>query len=98
MSRSIWKNVYVDSLLVHKLLSNGQASLNGSPYQTNSRGSTILYEFIGKTVGVYSGKQYFFIPINKLMSGYKLGAFVHTKKLCIYRKLKKTNKKYIKKR
>lgn len=98
MSRSIWKNVYVDNLLVQKLISDEQLSLNNILYQTNSRESTILCEFVGKTVGVYSGKQYFFIPINKLMPGYKLGAFVHTKKLCIYKKLRKVNKKYIKKR
>lgn len=97
MSRSIWKSVYVDNLLVNKLLFDEQVFSNGIPYQTNSRESTILCEFIGKTIGVHSGKQYFFIPVNKLMPGYKLGAFVHTKKLCIYRKLKKTNKKYTKK-
>lgn len=97
MSRSIWKNVYVDNLLVNKLLFDN-VPIENTPYKTNSRGSTILAEFVGNSVGVHNGKQYFFVPINKLMPGYKLGAFVHTKKLCIYRKLKKGSKKYIKKR
>jgi len=96
MTRSVWKNVYVNNLLLHEMLSSN-GSVNNLPYQTNSRGSTILCEFVGKTIGVYNGKQYFFINVNKLMPGYKLGSFVHTKKLCIYRKLKK-GKKYIKKR
>lgn len=95
MTRSIWKNVYVDSTLLYNMFYSN-TSKGSLPYQTNSRGSTILCEFVGKTVGVHNGKQYFFININKLMSGYKLGSFVHTKKLCIYRKLKK-GKKYIKK-
>lgn len=94
MSRSLWKYVYTDNLLLKDILS----SVQNTPCLTNSRESTILDEFVGKMIGVYNGKQYQYLTINKLMCGYKLGSFVQSKKRCIYRKLKKNNKKYLKKR
>lgn len=64
---------------------------------TSSRGSTIISEFIGKSFSIYNGKQYFVLGIVGTMLGRTLGEFVHTKKICIYKKTKKVNKKYIKK-
>lgn len=93
MSRSLWKNIYIDSALLYQVVKC--KSLES--HQTNSRASTILKEFVGKTFSVYNGKQYYVLPVTNLMVGYKLGEFVHTKKVCVYRKAKKTNKKYIKK-
>jgi small subunit ribosomal protein S19 len=93
MSRSLWKNVYVDSVLLYQVIKGS----NLDTFQTNSRASTILKEFVGKTFSVYNGKQYFVLPITILMVGYKFGEFVHTKKVCVYRKTKKVSKKYIKK-
>jgi small subunit ribosomal protein S19 len=93
MSRSLWKNIYVDSVLLYQVVKSG----NLVTHQTNSRASTILKEFVGMTFSVYNGKQYFILPVTALMVGYKLGEFVHTKKVCVYRKTKKISKKYIKK-
>lgn len=93
MSRSLWKNVYVDSVLLYQVLRGN----NSATFQTNSRASTILKEFVGKTFSVYNGKQYFILPVTNLMVGYKFGEFVHTKKVCVYRKTKKISKKSVKK-
>ncbi len=93
MTRSVWKNVYIESTLMYKLLLKNSNIIQ----QTNSRESTILKEFVGKTVNVYNGKQYFILNINNLMLGHKLGEFVHTKKICMYTRTKKVIKKYIKK-
>lgn len=94
MARSIWKNVYVQSILMYQLFALKNVNF---VQQTNSRESTILKEFVGKFLNIYNGKQYFVIRISNLMFGYKLGEFVHTKKICMYRKTKKVTKKYIKK-
>lgn len=93
MARSSWKNVYIDSTLLYEVIKNGNAVI----YQTNSRASTILKEFVGLTFSIYNGKQYYILPVTNLMLGYKFGEFVHTKKVCVYKKTKKVNKKYIKK-
>lgn len=93
MARSSWKNVYIDSTLLYEVIKNGSAVI----YQTNSRASTILKEFVGLTFSIYNGKQYYILPVTNLMFGYKFGEFVHTKKVCVYKKTKKVNKKYIKK-
>ena len=57
-----------------------------------SRSSTILSEFIGKTVAVYNGKEYkTFGVITPNHVGHKFGEFSPTKKPAIYKnkKLKK---------
>jgi small subunit ribosomal protein S19 len=92
MARSIWKNLYIDSTLLYNVIKCNSFVI----HQTNSRASTILREFVGRTFSVYNGKQYFVLPVVTLMVGYKLGEFVHTKKVCVYKKIKKTNKKYAK--
>jgi len=94
MSRSIWKNVFVDSVLLYNVL----AYENTSIYTTNSRGSTIVNEFVGKSFSIHTGKKYFVLSISEIMVGFKFGELVHTKKICIYRKTKKVSKKYAKKK
>jgi small subunit ribosomal protein S19 len=49
--------------------------------QTNSRSSTIVNAFIGRTIAVYSGNKSQRLDITEAMVGYKLGCFSFTKKL-----------------
>lgn len=93
MTRSVWKNIYIDNVVLHQLL--GPVCDEIVPH-INSRGSTILKEFVGKSVAVYNGKQFFVVAINNLMPGRKFGEFAQTKKICVYRRTKKASKKNFK--
>lgn len=94
MSRSRWKNVFVNSILLYTVLNS---SGDGVIFVVNSRESTIVDEFVGKSFSVHNGRQYFVLSVVNNMLGHKFGEFVHTKKICVYRKTKKVGKKYIKK-
>lgn len=49
--------------------------------KTDSRSSTIVPRFVGATISVHTGKRIKKLTIEEKMVGYKLGAFVFTKKL-----------------
>lgn len=61
--------------------------------KTMSRSTTIVPNFIGKIFYVYNGSSYTPVEIVDEMIGHKLGEFVLTKKICVYKR-KKKKKKY----
>lgn len=78
MSRSLKKGVYVDPKLMKKI---SQLKLGDKTViKTWSRGSTVVPEMVGRTIGVHNGKIHIPVFITEEMVGHKLGEFSLTKK------------------
>jgi len=80
MSRSSWK-----SLIVNK----ENVNLSTKLIKIINRNSIITPNFLNKKVGIYNGKVYINVFIDKLKIGYKFGEFAYTRKPCIQKKNKK---------
>jgi|NorSeaMetagenome_1021524.scaffolds.fasta_scaffold00830_11 ribosomal protein S19 len=91
MSRSKWKGPFIEKTLLKSFLANMSPSKNNKSrvIETQSRCSTILPIFCGKSIKVHNGKQYILLKITKEMAGYKFGEFVPTRRRFFF---KKTNK------
>lgn len=61
--------------------------------KTMSRASTVLRACIGKQFFIYDGMDYVKVHVQNASIGHKLGAFVNTKKICVFRR-RKRNRKY----
>jgi len=61
--------------------------------KTMSRASTILRVCIGKHFFIYDGMDYVKLQVQNTIVGHKLGAFVNTKKICVFKR-RKRNRKY----
>ena len=82
---------FVDFKLYKEICNNTPSIINDaddisfeskkSNIQTQSRSSTIVDSFIGKTLNIYNGKRFLHLNINAQMIGFKLGCFIFTKKL-----------------
>lgn len=91
--RSKWKGVYCSETL-RKNINNSCPAPSGvsekhgaeTVIKTDSRRSTILPEFVGKTVMIHNGKNYTTLKINKEHIGYKFGEFSITKKIPVYKR------------
>lgn len=70
MSRSKWKGKFVQRSILKKV----------NNFNIWSRNSTITANFIGKTVQVYTGKEFKKIFITRSKIGYKFGHFIFTRK------------------
>lgn len=78
MSRSLKKGIYVDPKLMKKI---SQLKLGDKTViKTWSRGSTVVPEMVGRTIGVHNGKIHIPVFITEEMVGHKLGEFSLTKK------------------
>nr|YP_010165746.1 ribosomal protein S19 [Imasa heleensis]QRR29759.1 ribosomal protein S19 [Imasa heleensis] len=75
--RSIWKNPYIDKVLLKKYRKN---------MKLWSRRSTILPNFVGKRYMVYNGIKHIPVLILKDMVGLKFGEFATTRIHHIYKK------------
>lgn len=78
MPRSLKKGPYVHFKLQKKI---DQAEKSGKKQviKTWSRSSLITPDFVGKTFGVYNGKQFVPVFITENMVGHKLGEFSPTR-------------------
>ncbi|WP_026389246.1 30S ribosomal protein S19 [[Acholeplasma] multilocale] len=76
MARSLKKGPFVDEHLFKKVETMGQNDV----IKTWSRRSTIFPEFIGRTFGVYNGKEFIPVYVTEDMVGHKLGEFSPTRK------------------
>jgi ribosomal protein S19 len=85
MSRSIWKNCYIDTFLYAQILKNEKN------IYTKSRNSLITEIFLGKYIYIYNGMVYYKLLITENMLGKKLGEFILSKKKVVFKK--KKNKK-----
>jgi len=84
MSRSKWKGPHVD----HDLLNGQNISKTHKILFTQSRSSTIVPDFVGKTFKVHNGKTFYQVKIIEEMVGYKLGEFAPTRKSFSFKKTK----------
>jgi len=76
MSRSLKKGPFVDYSLWKKILNN---TGKNKAIITWSRRSTIVPEFIGRTISVHNGRKFIPIFITENMVGQKLGEFAPTR-------------------
>ena len=84
MSRSKWKGPHVD----YSLLNDQHANKTHKILFTQSRNSTIIPSFVGKTFKVHNGKTFYQVKIIEEMVGYKLGEFAPTRKSFSFKKTK----------
>lgn len=83
MKRSKWKGLYVKPDNYKKTLISAI---------TISRKTSIIPEFIGKTVKVHNGKKFKEIMLTKEMLNHKLGEFFRTRTEFEFKKKKKKKK------
>lgn len=91
MSRSKWKGPFIEKTLLKSFLAKMSQlkDKKSSVIETQSRSSTILPIFCGKSIKVHNGRQYILLKITKEMSGYKFGEFVPTRRRFLFKKNKK---------
>ncbi len=82
MKRSKWKGVYVKPKNYKEALSVIKPSRN----------SSIIPQFIGQTVKIYTGKTYRELIVTKEMLGHKFGEFAKTRADFVFKKKKKKKK------
>ena len=78
MARSTKKGYFCDENLMKKVEAQNAANEN-KVIQTWSRRSTIFPEFVGKTFGVYNGREHTPVYVTEDMVGHKLGEFAPTR-------------------
>jgi len=59
------------------------------PIKTHDRTIVIVPRMIGKTIGVYNGKEFLKVIINEDMLGHRLGEFSMTRKIAKHTSVKK---------
>ena len=90
MARSLKKGPFIDEHLMKKV--EAQTDANKKVIQTWSRRSTIIPEFIGRTIAVYNGKVHVPVYVTEDMVGHKLGEFAPTRTYRGHGKDKKASK------
>jgi small subunit ribosomal protein S19 len=84
MSRSVWKEKYVNPLLIKALsalVKYNNVEEKRYPLLIVSRNSTILPGFLGLKVSVYNGNRYVNLSIKENMINHKFGEFAYTKRM-----------------
>lgn len=78
MPRSLKKGPYVDPKLLKKIQEMNRKG-ERRVIKTWSRRSMITPEFVGHTLAIHNGKQFFPVFISENMVGHKLGEFAPTR-------------------
>jgi len=78
MPRSIKKGPYVDPKLEKKIQALNRSG-EKRVIRTWSRRSMITPDFVGHTLAIHNGKQFFPVFISENMVGHKLGEFAPTR-------------------
>jgi ribosomal protein S19 len=78
MVRPRWKGPFIGNLVLPT-----DSSVH---IRTDSRMSTILPSFVGRTFEIHNGQHYIPIKISETMVGHRLGEFAITKKPVIHKK------------
>jgi len=81
MSRSLWKNNFIDENIINHE--------KDSPVIIYSRSTTIVPEYLGLTARIYNGIRFYRIIITEKCLGHKFGEFSATRKLPKHKKKKK---------
>ena len=76
--RTILRNYDVIENFVKKCEKKGAKK---RPIKTHDRTIVIVPKLIGKTIGVYNGKEFIKVVINEKMLGHRLGEFSMTRKI-----------------
>ena len=79
MSRSKWKGPYINEKLLNQSLIESSSKNLPIIIKTTSRNSEIIYNFVGLTFDVYTGKTFLKLEITAEMVGHKFGEFVFTR-------------------
>ena len=79
MGRSLKKGPYVDLKLLKKIEALKKEGGKKKVIKTWSRGSTIIPDMVGLTIGVHNGRKFIPVFINENMVGHKLGEFSPTR-------------------
>ena len=81
MSRPIWKGPFVEKHLLKKLVKSAvKGKKRNTTIKTWSRSSTIIPQFVGKSVKIYNGRTFMPLNITEEMIGHKFGEFSLTRK------------------
>lgn len=83
MSRSKWKNLYVNLEFIKQ---RNLENLQKLSISIISRNSEIVPAFLGLTFNVYNGKNYVEITVTDEMIGYKFGEFSYTRSTFAFKK------------
>lgn len=80
MSRSVWKGPFVEQYVLKKLF-NGltKGKKNKKVPSVWSRRSTIIPQFVGRSIKVHNGRTFIQLNVTENMIGHKLGEFVLTR-------------------
>jgi len=79
MGRSLKKGPYVDLKLMKKIEALKGEGGKKRVIKTWARGSTIIPDMVGLTIGVHNGRKFIPVFINENMVGHKLGEFSPTR-------------------
>lgn len=89
MSRSLWKGVFIDPVL----LNYKKFMMENNNIVLFNRSNIILPEHLNKNINVYNGKDIFNLKITrKEMVGHKIGEFSFTRKKCSKKQKKELKK------
>ena len=78
MPRSLKKGAFVDTHILKKVEAMNNSNKK-TPIKTWSRRSTITPDFVGNTIAIHNGKQFYPVYISENMVGHKLGEFSATR-------------------
>ena len=81
MSRSTWKGPFIEEHLLKKVKGNKKRFIG----KIWSRSSTILPNFVNKTVKIYNGRTFTNLKITEEMIGHKFGEFSMTRKRPVHK-------------
>jgi len=59
----------------------------GRPIKTHDRALVIVPQMVGKTIGVYNGKEFIKVVVTEEMLGHRLGEFSMTRKIAKHTKM-----------
>jgi small subunit ribosomal protein S19 len=79
MGRSLKKGPYLDLKLLKKIEGLKGDVAKRKVIKTWARGSTIIPDMVGLTIGVHNGRKFIPVFINENMVGHKLGEFSPTR-------------------
>nr|NP_066342.1 ribosomal protein S19 [Malawimonas jakobiformis]AAG13709.1 ribosomal protein S19 [Malawimonas jakobiformis] len=85
MTRSLWKNIFIDNSLVK--------AVNKKIIKIYSRRSVIYPQYLNKKVKIYNGNKFIPIKITDNMIGHKFGEFSLTRQIYVFKGKKKGKKK-----
>lgn len=84
MTRSLWKNIFIDNSLVK--------GINKKIIKIYSRRSVIYPQYLNKKVKIYNGNKFIPIKITDNMIGHKFGEFSLTRQIYVFKGKKKIKK------